>query len=135
LTGIVLWFPTIVGNWAPVWFIKVSEIIHFYEAILATLAIIIWHWFFVMFHPKSYPLSFTIVDGKMTLQHYKEEHAAQVKKVYKEWTELKSGKRTEKHLSHFTKMFILAIETGGGNAEEFFMKEFDSNGEFHTDNH
>jgi len=135
LTGIVLWFPTIVGDWAPVWFIKVSEIIHFYEAILATLAIVVWHWFFVMLHPKSYPLSFTIVDGKMTLQHYKEEHAAQVKKVYKEWTELKSGKRTEKHLSHFTKMFILAIEKGGGNAEEFFKKEFDGNGEFHAEKH
>ncbi len=37
ITGFVLWFPTIVGNWAPVWFIKVSEIVHFYEAILATL--------------------------------------------------------------------------------------------------
>ena len=38
MTGLILWFPTLVGNWAPIWLIKVCETIHFYEAILATLA-------------------------------------------------------------------------------------------------
>ena len=45
ITGFILWFPTIFGDWAPIWLVKVGEIIHFYEAILATLAIIVWHWF------------------------------------------------------------------------------------------
>ncbi|MDA3859929.1 MAG: cytochrome c3 family protein, partial [Melioribacteraceae bacterium] len=71
-TGLVLWFPTIVDTWAPVWLIKVSEIIHFYEAILATLAIIVWHWFFVLIHPKEYPMSFTWIDGKMSIGHYRD---------------------------------------------------------------
>ena len=35
LTGLILWFPTMVGDWAPVWLIKVSEIVHFMEAILS----------------------------------------------------------------------------------------------------
>lgn len=123
LTGFVLWFPTIVGNWAPVWFIKVCEIVHFYEAILATLAIIIWHWFFVMFHPKEYPVSFTVINGQMTLRHYKAEHRLQIERVYKEWADMKAGKLSVKKLSNFTKLFIAAIEKAGYNADEFFQKE------------
>ncbi|MFH0864914.1 MAG: cytochrome b/b6 domain-containing protein [Bacteroidota bacterium] len=126
LTGIVLWFPTIVGNWAPVWFIKVSEIIHFYEAILASLAIVFWHWFFVMFHPKEYPLSLTFIDGKMTVKHYKEEHKLKLRKVVKEWSEVKSGTRSEKKLSHFTKMFIASIKKAGMDVDEYFEKEFNN---------
>jgi len=123
LTGFVLWFPTIVGDWAPVWLIKVSEIIHFYEAILATLAILVWHWFFVIFRPKEYPLSFTCIDGKMTVKHYKEEHKLRFNKVIEEWSEVRSGKRDKKQLSHFTKLFISAIEKAGVDPDEFIQKE------------
>ncbi len=59
-----------VGDWAPVWLIKVSEIVHFMEAIFASLAILVWHWFFVIFRPSEYPMSFTWTDGQMTLEHY-----------------------------------------------------------------
>jgi cytochrome b subunit of formate dehydrogenase len=39
VTGFVLWVPTIVGEWAPIYLIRVCEIIHFYEVILATLGL------------------------------------------------------------------------------------------------
>ena len=125
-TGFILWFPTIVGDWAPVWFIKVCEILHFYEAILATLAIIVWHWFFVIFRPKEYPLSFTCVNGKMTIAHYKDEHKLRYKKIIAEWLEVKSGKRSQKQLSHLSKLFISAIEKSGVNPDEFFQTELDN---------
>lgn len=123
LTGFVLWFPTVVGNWAPLWFIKVCEIVHFYEAILATLAIVVWHWFFVMFHPKEYPLSLTFIDGKMTIAHFKDEHMLKFRKVVQEWSEYRSGKRSEKKLSHFTKLFVAAIKRSGEDIDEFFRRE------------
>ena len=125
-TGLVLWFPTIVGNWAPVWFIKVSEIIHFYEAILATLAIVIWHWFFVIFHPKEYPVSFTAINGKMTVHHYKGEHRFKYNKVILEYLETKNGKRDAKKMSNFTKLFVKAIESNGLNMDEFVASEMES---------
>ncbi|NOZ35989.1 MAG: DUF4405 domain-containing protein [Chlorobi bacterium] len=125
ITGFVLWFPTIVGNWAPVWFIKVSEIIHFYEAVLATLAIIIWHWFFVMFRPKEYPLNFTVIDGQMTLEHYKDEHYLRFKKVIVEWLKIKNGSKEKRKMSYFTKFFITALEKKGINVEDFFMSEIE----------
>ncbi len=129
LTGLVLWFPTIGGNWAPVWFIKVSEIVHFYEAILATLAIIIWHWFFVIFHPKEYPLSFTAINGEMTVVHYKGEHRLRYNKLILEYIETRDGKRDAKKLSNFTKLFVNAIEKNGLNMDEFVSNELENDSE------
>ncbi len=123
VTGLVLWFPTVVGNWAPLWFIKVSEMVHFYEAILATLAIIIWHWFFVIFHPKEYPVSFTVVNGLMTVKHYKGEHRLKYNKVILEYLQIKEGKKDAKKMSYFTKNFIKAIEKNNISMEDFVNNE------------
>ena len=98
VTGLILWFPTIVGNWAPDWLIKVSQIIHFYEAILATLAILVWHWFFVIFHPEQYPMSVTWIDGKMSLDEYAHHHKYNMNKIITEWYKLKNGLITEEAL-------------------------------------
>ncbi|NPA68153.1 MAG: DUF4405 domain-containing protein [Chlorobi bacterium] len=127
LTGFFLWFPTLVGDWAPVWLIKVSEIIHFFEAILATLAIIVWHWFFVMFRPKEYPLNFACVDGLMTLETYKEEHKLTFKKVVAEWVKLKTGKK--KRMSDFTERFINAVKKNGIDPDMFFVNEIKNDDE------
>ena len=123
VTGFILWFPTIVGDWAPVWFIKVSEIIHFYEAVLATLAIVVWHWFFVIFHPKEYPLSFTVINGKMSISHYKGEHRMKYNKVILEYLEINNGKLSVKKMSNYTKLFINAIEKNGITMEDFVKDE------------
>ncbi|MCK5878298.1 MAG: cytochrome b/b6 domain-containing protein, partial [Holophagae bacterium] len=71
LTGLILWFPTESLHLLPAWAIKASETIHFMEAILATLAIIFWHFFFVIAHPDAYPLDFTFIDGKMPVEEVK----------------------------------------------------------------
>jgi len=49
----------------PTWIVSISETIHFYEAWLATLAIVVWHFFFVLFHPEVYPMSWIWLTGKM----------------------------------------------------------------------
>jgi hypothetical protein len=38
--------------------------LHFLEAILATLAILIWHFYFVIFDPAVYPMDMTWLTGK-----------------------------------------------------------------------
>ena len=109
-TGLVLWFPTVVGNWAPTWFIKVSELVHFYEAILASLAILVWHWFFVIFRPSEYPMSFVWVDGKMTLEHYKHHHRGHFKFVVLEVLKIQHENLDEKKVSNYTKLFINTLQ-------------------------
>ena len=64
LTGLVLWFPALAVGWFPSWIVQVSQTVHYYEAWLATLAIIIWHFFFTVFHPREYPMSWTWITGK-----------------------------------------------------------------------
>jgi cytochrome b subunit of formate dehydrogenase/5-methylcytosine-specific restriction endonuclease McrA len=74
VTGIMLWAKVFFGNHVPRWWLDVGTAVHFYEAILATLAIIVWHFYQVFFDPDVYPMNWAWWDGKMTLHHYREEH-------------------------------------------------------------
>jgi len=73
-TGLMLWFKVAVGNHLPRWWLDIATAIHFYEAVLATLAIFVWHFYQVFFDPDVYPMNWAWWDGKMTLHHYREEH-------------------------------------------------------------
>jgi cytochrome b subunit of formate dehydrogenase len=74
LTGIMLWAKVWVGNLLARWWIDVATSIHFYEAILATLAIVVWHFYQVFLDPDVYPMNWAWWDGKMPVEHYREEH-------------------------------------------------------------
>jgi cytochrome b subunit of formate dehydrogenase len=74
VTGIMLWAKVWVGNLLARWTVDVATAIHYYEAILATLAIVIWHFYQVFFDPDVYPMNGAWLDGKMPVDHYREEH-------------------------------------------------------------
>ena len=63
-TGLVLWFETLALRWLPTWVMDVSTVIHFYEAILASLAILVWHFYFVIFDPVVYPADAAWLTGR-----------------------------------------------------------------------
>jgi cytochrome b subunit of formate dehydrogenase len=73
-TGLAAWFQVPVVKLLPRWSIDVALAIHFYEAVLATLAIIVWHFYQVIFDPDVYPLNFSFWDGRMSEEHYRHEH-------------------------------------------------------------
>jgi cytochrome b subunit of formate dehydrogenase len=74
LTGIMIWAKVWVGNLIARWWVDVAISIHFYEAILASLAIVVWHFYQVFFDPDVYPMNGAWLDGKMPVAHYNEEH-------------------------------------------------------------
>ncbi len=74
VTGVMLWAKVWVGNLLARWWVDVATAIHYYEAILATLAIVVWHFYQVFFDPDVYPMNGAWLDGKMPLDHYREEH-------------------------------------------------------------
>jgi formate dehydrogenase gamma subunit len=74
LTGLMAWFKIISSTAFPRWWIEVGITIHFYEAILATLAVIVWHFYQVILDPDTYPMNFAFLDGKMSVERYQEEH-------------------------------------------------------------
>ena len=77
-TGVMLWAKVAFGNLLPRWWLDVATAIHFYEAILASLAIIVWHFYQIFLDPDSYPMNWAWWDGKMSFEHYREEHALDV---------------------------------------------------------
>jgi cytochrome b subunit of formate dehydrogenase len=74
LTGVMLWAKVWVGNLFARWWVDVATAIHFYEAILATLAILVWHFYQVFFDPDVYPMNGAWWDGKMPAENYRHEH-------------------------------------------------------------
>jgi formate dehydrogenase gamma subunit len=75
ITGVLLWSH----NWVlahlpfPMTFLDVTTAIHFYEAILATFAILIWHFYWVIFDPDVYPLKWTFLTGRAPEHELREE--------------------------------------------------------------
>ena len=66
VTGVLLWLNGWILAHAPhpASILAISTAIHFYEAILATLAILIWHFYAVIFDPDVYPVKWTFVTGR-----------------------------------------------------------------------
>jgi len=73
-TGLMAWFKVAIGNRVPGWWIDAAITIHFYEAVLATLAIVVWHLYGVIFDPDAYPMNWAWFDGKMSIEQYEHEH-------------------------------------------------------------
>jgi cytochrome b subunit of formate dehydrogenase len=74
VTGIMVWFKISLFGFLPRWAIDIALAIHFYEAILATLAIVVWHFYHVIFDPDAYPMNWSWYDGRVSAEHYRSEH-------------------------------------------------------------
>ena len=74
LTGLLIWFKVGWFGWLPRWWVDVATAVHFYEAVLATLAIVVWHFYHVIFDPEVYPVNLAFYDGKVSEEFYREEH-------------------------------------------------------------
>jgi len=75
ITGVLLWL----NDWIlahlphPASILAISTAIHFYEAILATAAIVIWHFYAVIFDPDIYPLKWTFLTGRAPEHEVREQ--------------------------------------------------------------
>ncbi len=86
ITGFPLWFENFFLKFMPIWLLDVCKSIHFYEAVLATSAIIVWHFFAVFLHPDIYPINFGMLTGRMSEEEMMERHP-------REWARLKTKER------------------------------------------
>jgi cytochrome b subunit of formate dehydrogenase len=71
-TGLLLWANNLVLKLLPKSWLDVATSVHFYEAVLATLAILVWHFYPVIFDPDVYPLNTAFLTG-ITVR--KQEHS------------------------------------------------------------
>jgi hypothetical protein len=70
-----------------------------------------------------------VLDGKMSVAHYKGEHRLEYHKVIAEYLEVKNGKRSLRQCSHFTRMFIKDIENNGIAMDMFVNDELENDRE------
>jgi len=76
ITGFLLWFDNyfVVAWGLPKEILDVILVVHYYEAWLATLAIIVWHGYSVIMNPHVYPMNPAWMTGKMPRDMYLHEH-------------------------------------------------------------
>ena len=79
VTGFALWFANVSLRFVPKWILDVATVIHYYEAWLAALAIIVWHFYWVIFNPRLYPMSLVWLTGRMSKEAMEEEHPLELK--------------------------------------------------------
>jgi formate dehydrogenase gamma subunit len=91
ITGLFLWFDNYAVKFFPKGLLDVLLVIHYYEAWLAFLAILIWHMYATVFNPKVYPMNPSWINGMMPERQLKSEHPL-------EWEALTGRKiEDEKH--------------------------------------
>ena len=83
VTGLPMWFENYFMQYMPKWLVDVFKTVHFYEAWLATLAILVWHMFFMIFDPETYPINWSWITGKISAREMKERHPLEWERMVK----------------------------------------------------
>jgi cytochrome b subunit of formate dehydrogenase len=84
ITGLLMWIYTdIPGSFTKLeW--DIARTIHYYEAWLAFLAIIVWHIYFVIFNPDVYPMNLAWLKGTLTEEEMAHEHPLELERLKKQ---------------------------------------------------
>lgn len=81
VTGVIMWFDnTFMGILTKLGW-DIARTVHYYEAWLAFLAIVVWHFYFVIFNPDAYPLNLAFWKGTITEEEMAEEHPLELDKI------------------------------------------------------
>jgi cytochrome b subunit of formate dehydrogenase len=75
-SGLLLWFNNFTLRHFPKWVSDAATAIHYYEALLATFSILIWHFYMVIFDPLVYPMDTAWLNGKVSADHYRHSRPA-----------------------------------------------------------
>lgn len=80
-TGVVMWFDNFFMGAITKLGWDISRTIHYYEAWLATLAIVVWHIYHVIFNPNAYPMNLAWWKGTLTEEEMEEEHPLELEQL------------------------------------------------------
>jgi formate dehydrogenase gamma subunit len=89
VTGVVLWFENQSLQVLSKRMLDLATLVHYYEAWLAFLAIMVWHVYQNVFNPDVYPMNWAWLHGRISDEQLRHEHRG-------EWEELAAAElRTE----------------------------------------
>lgn len=81
ISGFFMWNVELSLSLFPLWVHDIFIIIHGYEAILAFLAVIIWHMYNVHLNPENFPMSKVWLNGKITGKELRILHPLEYQKI------------------------------------------------------
>ena len=76
-TGLVLWFPEVAAKYVPWLTYELAAEVHADEAILAALALFIWHFYNVHFNPSRFPGTLLWWHGKISREEMMHDHVVE----------------------------------------------------------
>jgi cytochrome b subunit of formate dehydrogenase len=74
VTGLVLWFENQSLQVLSKWMLDLATLVHYYEAWLAFLAIVVWHLYQNIVNPDVYPMNWTWLTGRIPESQLEHEH-------------------------------------------------------------
>ena len=84
VTGLILWSEVAFLNRFQYWVYELATTVHYYEAVLATLSIIVWHFYFTIYNPLVFPLAKTMITGEISREEMERDHALELKTLEEE---------------------------------------------------
>lgn len=83
-SGLLLWFENLSLRYLPKFILDIAKEAHSDEALLAALAIIIWHFYNVHFNPSKFPGVMTWWTGNISKKEMLEDHYLEYVKLFGE---------------------------------------------------
>ena len=94
VSGFFMWDVELSLSIFPLWIHNIFVIVHGYEAMLAFLAVIIWHMYNVHFNPAVFPMSKIWLNGKITGKELRLLHPLEYHEILEERKKAFSTKKT-----------------------------------------
>ena len=61
--------------------IQLATVVHWFEAVLASLFILVWHFYWTMFNPDVFPMSHAMTSGRLTREEMEREHPLELERI------------------------------------------------------
>lgn len=83
-SGLALWFETFFMNNFTLEIWQIAHVMHSDEALLATLAIVFWHFYNAHLNPSKFPLNRVMFSGELDEEEMLEEHPLEYERIIAE---------------------------------------------------
>jgi formate dehydrogenase subunit gamma len=108
-SGTILWFHNQILRVLPKFVADIAREAHSDEGLLATLAIIIWHFYNVHLNPDNFPMNWTWITGRMTESQMQHHHPIEYEKM--------TGAKLSREMKGIEGTAAIAGRQSGGHPE------------------
>ena len=91
VTGLILLFPVVATSYLPGVIVTASKVAHSYEALLAVLAIVLWHFYHAHLTDESFPMDTSIFSGRISAEKMRDHHPLEYERLMLERVEGAAG--------------------------------------------